>query len=76
MGSLVKLSNGDVGVVESVMPNFPLRPTIKIIRQNNISVDMETVDLMKESNLVIEGMQYEIPNHSIPYYLKNFKATR
>jgi len=73
VGSLVKLSNGDVGVVESVMPNFPLRPTIKIIRQNNISVDMETVDLMKESNLVVEGMQYEIPNHSIPYYLKNFK---
>jgi len=76
VGSLVKLSNGDVGVVESTRPNFPLRPTVRIIRQNPTGVDMEIVDLMKESNLVIEGMQYEIPNHSIPYYLKNFKATR
>jgi len=74
IGTLVRLSNGDVGVVESIKPNFPLRPTVKVIRQNAVDVDIEVIDLMKENSLVIEGIQYDYPNLSIPYYLKHAKA--
>lgn len=69
VGSLVKLSNGDVGVVEEVKPDFPLRPRVKIIRQSAINIVMVEVDLMKEKNLVIEGIQFEAPNVSVPKYL-------
>jgi hypothetical protein len=61
-------------VVESIKPNFPLRPTVKVIRQNAVDVDIEVIDLMKENSLVIEGIQYDYPNLSIPYYLKHAKA--
>jgi len=70
VGSLVKLSNGDVGVVEDVIPNFPMRPKVKVIRQSAISIVMKEIDLMKETNLVIEGLQYEAPNVSVPNYLQ------
>lgn len=70
VGSLVKLSNGDVAVVEEVHANYPLRPVVKIIRQNAISVEMKEVDLLLETNLVIEGLQYEAPNVSVPNYLQ------
>lgn len=71
VGTLVKLSNGEYAVVEEVKPNFPLRPSVRIIRQRAVNVELENVDLLTEKNLVIEGIQYEEPNLSIPHYLKN-----
>ncbi|MFT9496417.1 HD-GYP domain-containing protein [Anaerosolibacter sp.] len=70
VGTLVRLSNGDYGVVEEVVPNFPLRPIIKVIRQTAVSVEMLQIDLLKETNLVIEGIQYETPDLSVQAYLK------
>lgn len=70
VGTLVKLSNGEVGVVDDVRPNFPLRPVVKIIRQNAVNVEIKTVDLIEDNSLVIEGIQHEYPNLSIPNYLK------
>ncbi len=69
VGSLVKLSNGDVAVVEKVNINYPMRPKVKAIRQNAIKIVMEEIDLMEKTNLVIEGPQYEVPNVSVPKYL-------
>lgn len=74
VGSLVKLSNNDVGVVEEVPPHFPLRPKVKVIRQRAISIEMKMVDLMKETNLVIEGLQYEAPNVSVPHHLQEYNS--
>ncbi|SHI67800.1 HD-GYP domain, c-di-GMP phosphodiesterase class II (or its inactivated variant) [Geosporobacter subterraneus DSM 17957] len=70
VGSLVRLSNGDVGVVDEVIEQFPLRPRVRIIRQNANRIEMEFVELMKEINLVIEGMLHEVPNVSVQHYLK------
>lgn len=70
VGTLVKLSNGDVGVVDEVFDNFPLRPRVRIIRQNANRIEMEFVELMEEINLVIEGILHEVPNVSVQHYLK------
>lgn len=71
VGTLVKLSNGAIALVEEINPNFPLRPKVRIVQQLATSVKMEYIDLLKENNLVIEGIQYEIPNPSVQHYLKN-----
>ncbi|KJZ94825.1 HD-GYP domain-containing protein, partial [Clostridium sp. IBUN13A] len=34
-GTIVSLSNGDIGIVEETLPNFPLRPIVKIIKSDN-----------------------------------------
>ncbi len=70
-GTLVKLSNGEIGIVEHLYENFPLRPVIKIIKQLATTVEMIEIDLMQEKNIVIEGVQYEIPNHSVGKYVKS-----
>ncbi|WP_430883881.1 HD-GYP domain-containing protein [Fusibacter sp. JL216-2] len=70
VGTLVKLSNGEIGLVERLYENFPLRPVIKVIRQLATTVEMVEIDLMKEQNIVIEGVQYELPNYSVGKYVK------
>lgn len=60
-GTMVKLSNGDVGIVEEVNVEFPLRPKIKVIRKGRIGWEPVSLDLMKETNIVIEGIQYTNP---------------
>lgn len=69
-GTLVKLSNGEIGVVERLYESFPLRPVVKVIRQLATTVEMIELDLMKEQNIVIDGVQYELPNHSVGHYVK------
>lgn len=70
VGTLVRLSNGEIGVVERLYENFPLRPVVKIIRQLATTVEMIELDLMKEQNVVIEGVQYELPNYSVGKYVR------
>jgi HD-GYP domain-containing protein (c-di-GMP phosphodiesterase class II) len=60
-GTLVRLTNGNVAVVEENHPNFPLRPKLKIIKSDDMSVKNKHLDLMEELGLVIEGVQYDIP---------------
>lgn len=70
VGTLVKLSNGEIGIVERLYENFPLRPVVKVIKQLATRVDMIEIDLMKEQNIVIEGVQYELPNYNVGRYIK------
>lgn len=70
VGTLVKLSNGEIGIVERLYENFPLRPVVKVIKQLATTVEMIEIDLMKEQNIVIEGVQYELPNYSVGKYVR------
>jgi HD-GYP domain-containing protein (c-di-GMP phosphodiesterase class II) len=58
IGTLVKLSSGNVAVVEEVYPDFPLRPKVKVITRKNENV---YIDLMNQINITIEGVEYETP---------------
>jgi HD-GYP domain-containing protein (c-di-GMP phosphodiesterase class II) len=49
-GSVVRLSNGLVGVVLRVKQGFPFRPVLKLVGSG------EELDLLKESSLVITGL--------------------
>lgn len=59
-GTLVKLSNGDIAVVEDTLPNFPLRPNIKIVKSSDPSRNGLKIKLVKSLSLVIENIQYTI----------------
>ncbi|MGB3368160.1 MAG: HD-GYP domain-containing protein [Acidaminobacteraceae bacterium] len=59
VGTLVKLSNNEVGVVESVPVEFPLRPVIKVVVQSGRGVELYNRDLMKERNILISGVVHE-----------------
>jgi HD-GYP domain-containing protein (c-di-GMP phosphodiesterase class II) len=59
-GTIVKLSNGEIAVVEEVYPNFTLRPKVKIINKKNEKGENLYRDLRNELEIVINGPQYEI----------------
>jgi HD-GYP domain-containing protein (c-di-GMP phosphodiesterase class II) len=62
-GTLIRLSSGDIAVVEENNPTFPLRPKIKIVKTTDTNPHKKMhVDLMGELGLVIEGVQYEVPS--------------
>jgi hypothetical protein len=63
-GTLVKITNGDIALIEENHPNFPLRPKIKIIRSIDNTTRNNHIDLMQELSLVIEGVQYDVPEFS------------
>lgn len=54
-GSLVKLNNGDIGVVRKVPKDLPLRPYITIIKNIGHKTEFRDVDLSTTINLVIVG---------------------
>ncbi|AOR22264.1 HD-GYP domain-containing protein [Clostridium taeniosporum] len=58
-GTIVCLSNGDVGIVEETFPNYPLRPQVKILKSDNEQIIGSSVNLLNELSLVISGIQYE-----------------
>lgn len=59
-GTIVSLSNGDIGVVEQTFPNFPLRPIIKIIKSERTNEIGSKVNLIHALSVVISKVQYEI----------------
>ncbi len=61
-GTLVKLSNGDVGVVEETNAKFTLRPKIKLIMHNGAEVNNMYFDLIDEKNIniTIKDVAYNI----------------
>jgi len=61
IGTLVRMSNGYIGVIEQLNPDFPLRPSVRVIKPDYIASRGVVIDLMKENSIVIEGVQYEIP---------------
>lgn len=64
-GTIVRLTNGDIAIVEENHPNYPLRPKLKIIKAVDNSTKKNThIDLMEELDLVIDGVQYDVPSFS------------
>lgn len=61
-GTIVRLSNGDIGVVQDTPTNFPLRPNIKIIESSNKNNEGNSISLVDELSLVIS----EVKNDYVP----------
>ncbi|MDR3598655.1 HD-GYP domain-containing protein [Clostridium sp.] len=59
-GTIVSLSNGDVGVVEETIPSFPLRPIVKIIKSRYPSKIGSKVNLIDALSIVISNVRYEV----------------
>lgn len=59
-GTLVRLSNGQVAVVEEVYPNFILRPRVRIIDIQSKKLTEEEIDLRTNLSVVIEGIKYKV----------------
>lgn len=60
-GTLVKLSDGNIGIVVNVNTNFPMRPVVKILEKNVPKETMLVIDLMVDTNITILGIQYVVP---------------
>lgn len=60
-GSLVKMNTGQIALVEKTNIDLPLRPEIRLIDPGRRILENTSVDLTEETNLVIEGMEYECP---------------
>lgn len=65
IGTVVKLTNGEVGVVEEIEMDYPLRPKVKVVKQDGRKIKLFTRDLMVENNLLIKSIEYEIPDMCI-----------
>ncbi|MFT8316127.1 MAG: HD-GYP domain-containing protein [Clostridium sp.] len=58
-GTLVKLTNAEIAVVEKININFPLRPNVKIIRSSDSKRINRVIDLEKELDIVIKDVYQE-----------------
>ena len=61
VGTVVKLTNGEIGVVTEIDIDYPLRPKVKVVKQISRKVELYTRDLMIEHNILITSVQYELP---------------
>ena len=59
-GTLVDLSNGDIAVIQETLPNFPLRPIVKILKSSKADKINEEINLIDEISIVITGIRYEL----------------
>ncbi len=59
-GSMVKLSNGQVAIIEEINPRFTLRPKVRVIKDNGKLVQDRFIDLYEEKSITILGIQYNI----------------
>ncbi|QZY54997.1 HD-GYP domain-containing protein [Crassaminicella profunda] len=60
IGTIVYLSNHSIAVVEEINSLYILRPIVKVIKQDERIVEPFLCDLKKETNIVIDGICYEI----------------
>ena len=60
IGTAVKLSNNCIAIVESINSLYMLRPLVRVVKQEGKKVEPFLCDLMKECNVVIQGICYEI----------------
>ncbi|MDF2547909.1 MAG: hypothetical protein K0R93_2807 [Anaerosolibacter sp.] len=60
IGTIVRLSNGAVGIVEEINQEYILRPILKIMKENDKMILPFLCDLKKEHNLVIEGVVHNL----------------
>ena len=59
-GTIVKLSNGDIGVVTSTPPNYPLRPNVRIIKSNNEQRIGKITKLLNQISIVIISVEFNV----------------
>lgn len=59
-GTVVRLSNGDLGIVQETFPNFPLRPNVKILKSDLKDKEGITISLIDELSLVISDVEKNI----------------
>lgn len=59
-GTLVELSNGDIAIVQETIPNFPLRPIVKIVKSSNPDAIDKKLNLIDEISIVIQNIRYEL----------------
>lgn len=59
-GTLVKLSNNMIAIVEKTNPVYPLRPYVKIIRAEDDNMLNSKIDLAKSLSVVIQSIEYVI----------------
>lgn len=59
-GTIVRLSNGDVGIVQETPAHFPLRPSVKILKSNDIDSEGNIINLVDELTLVISNIENNI----------------
>lgn len=57
-GSLVKLNDGRIAVVDSVPKRFPLRPAIRVITKLSDKFIYTPIDLMENHSIVIDSQVY------------------
>lgn len=57
-GSLVKLSTGQIAVVDYVPKGFPLRPDIRIIRGKKGDYEYESLSLRENNNITISELYF------------------
>lgn len=60
IGTIVKLSNGDIAKVKGTPPNFPLRPVVEIIKSENKENIGRVIELINELSIVILNVEYSI----------------
>lgn len=58
VGTLVRLSNHEVAVVKNINPPYVLRPVVELIDRGYSTIEL---DLLTETNIVIEGVCKDIP---------------
>ena len=56
-GTIVRLSNGDIGIVQDTPTNFPLRPNVKIIESSNRNNTGNSICLVNELSLAISEVK-------------------
>jgi len=59
-GTLVNLSNDDVAVVQETIPNFPLRPIVKIITSSRANTINKEINLIDEISITITSIRYDL----------------
>ena len=59
-GTIVRLSNGDVAIVESTPANYPLRPSVKVIKSKEEYRIGKIIPLLKCISIVISKVEYDI----------------
>ena len=60
VGTLVSLSNGDIGVVKKTVPNFPLRPIIEVVKSDNKNNVGKVLNLIEKLSIVILNIEYSL----------------
>lgn len=59
-GTMVKLSNGDIAVVQGIPCSYPLRPVVKVIKSEEKSKEGSIIDLSESLSLVISNVEYTL----------------